>query len=136
MPFRGLKGRKKGILLIMEKNLLKIKNSIKNDDEIKASILKTYSLIVGDINIDSLNAEDVKNIEKFYIYLSLKGALGMLGEQARFIAYEEMKRCVGNNGYSREIKKAYLKAYKELLEYRKMNNIVQEEENNSVLKLA
>ena len=136
MPFRGLKGRKKGILLIMEKNLLKIKNSIKNDDEIKASILKTYSLIVGDINIDSLNAEDVKNIEKFYIYLSLKGALGMLGEQARFIAYEEMKRCVGNNGYSREIKKAYLNAYKELLEYRKMNNIVQEEENNSVLKLA
>ena len=90
-------------------------------------------MIVGDINIDYLNAEDVKNIEDFYIYLSLEGALGMLGEQARFIAYEEMKR---NNGYSSEIKKAYLKAYKELLEYRKMNSIVQEEENNSVLKLA
>lgn len=115
---------------------MKIKNNIKNDDEIKASILKTYSLIVGDVNIDSLNAEDVKNIEDFYIYLSLEGALGMLGEQPRFIAYEEMKRCVGNNGYSSEIKKAYLNAYKELLEYRKMNNIVQEEENNSVLKLA
>lgn len=102
-------------------NIIKLISNKQDKEEVILSILNTYFKIIEteDFNelISVLKEEDIKNIEKFYIYLSLESAKNMLHEDAKEVAYEEMQNYVGTLIYSKEIKKAFLETYMNLLEH-------------------
>lgn len=120
----------------MNSKIKSIDSNKKNSNENTiASIMKTYAKISIFLSFQDLTEEDIRNIQRFYSYLCLEGAKGMLNENAKCLAYEEMKNYVGNYSYSKEIQSAYLHAYMNLLEYYKVLKL-EENTQEELLKLA
>lgn len=114
--------------------LIKSEKILLNEYKVN-SINKTYNKLYNRESFITLDKEDLDNIANFYSYLCLLGAKEMLSEEAKLVAYEEMKNYVGDYNYSKEVKDVYLNAYKELLSYYKSTNIDEKEEDQSI-KLA
>lgn len=100
------------------------------NQEIYISIMMTFFKLNAGIAVEDLMAEDKRNIKNFYNYITLLGALGMLKEEAKQLAYEEMRKYVGNYQYPKELITIYTEKYLELLEYEQL------EEATETLKLA
>ena len=118
----------------MKKNKIQEINSYNqfSNEDVVNSVLNTLEKISNGISLNKLTTFDIKNIENFYKCLTLEGALGMLTEGARVLAYEEIKHYVGDYIYSNNDKRLFLEKYMELLEYRK--SLLEDQESS--LKLA
>lgn len=93
------------------------------------SIFDTYYKMSRGIIFEYLSEEDIQNIKKFYSYLVLENAKGMLNEGAQVLAQSEIEKYVGyTNFYSNGMKKVFLNKYFEWLEYEKTKTVSEEVE--------
>ncbi len=93
-------------------------------DNLEFMLYRTYLKIIMDLPLDYF---DIIHICRFYYAMTLYGAIGMMNEEARKVAYEEIFGYIGHFPYEKDIRDVFIKKYNELHE---VSSIILKREKN------